>query len=426
MSALAAPRPSFSRAEPQAGGSAIECRRRCLGTRAEPVAAPYHAARRAMDGAQQHGVRSVDLMDVDLEGLDFVEDVFVNDAYMDEYFRALGAGGSGAPGPLPRAREAAAGAVLQTRAVARYTYARRHCGPCREGWRRPAFKPARTLAGAGEEAGLAFTSGALLPNLSATPAGDDAVAAGDRSAPGTAGGSNHSSGSAHHSLPPQQPVLNVPVFNLPSVDLLETVRCPSRAQDHCARCRPRRVRGPRVRGVVHTDCNVASRFIAAIEAQGQRACKGIRRRAATSALAADGGRAPVLRLRAHGPPWAQVKHEPEETLNPAALSSAPKRTAGSGATRKVTPQRKQNNRKAQQRYREKRKQQAADMEQRVEALSSELEALRALQTRADAVLGENEHLRSQLREQTAEIARLKVRGNQRDRAQALAPSLPCR
>jgi Basic region leucine zipper len=78
-------------------------------------------------------------------------------------------------------------------------------------------------------------------------------------------------------------------------------------------------------------------------------------------------------------------------------------------TRKVTPQRKQNNRKAQQRYREKRKAQAADMEQRVAALTSELEMLQAFKARASTISGENEQLRNMLQQQTVEIERLKVR-----------------
>jgi Basic region leucine zipper len=84
-------------------------------------------------------------------------------------------------------------------------------------------------------------------------------------------------------------------------------------------------------------------------------------------------------------------------------------SGGIGAARKVTPQRKQNNRKAQQRYREKRKAQAADMEQRVSALTSELEALQTVKARAEAVTGENEQLRLRLQEQAEQIEQLKVR-----------------
>jgi hypothetical protein len=47
----------------------------------------------------------------------------------------------------------------------------------------------------------------------------------------------------------------------------------------------------------------------------------------------------------------------------------------SSGPRKVTPQRKQNNRRAQQRYREKRKAQTTRLEQQVISLANELEAL---------------------------------------------------
>jgi hypothetical protein len=54
-------------------------------------------------------------------------------------------------------------------------------------------------------------------------------------------------------------------------------------------------------------------------------------------------------------------------------------TAG---TRRVTPQRKQNNRRAQQRYREKRKAQTAHLEQQVISLANEIEALQVRFTTA--------------------------------------------
>lgn len=76
--------------------------------------------------------------------------------------------------------------------------------------------------------------------------------------------------------------------------------------------------------------------------------------------------------------------------------------------RKVTPQRKQNNRKAQQRYREKRKQQAAEREQQVAVLSSQLAAMQSIQNEHAAVSTENVHLREVLLQKEAEIERLKV------------------
>ena len=76
--------------------------------------------------------------------------------------------------------------------------------------------------------------------------------------------------------------------------------------------------------------------------------------------------------------------------------------------RKVTPQRKQNNRKAQQRYREKRKQQAAERENQVAVLSSQLAAMQSIQNEHAAVSSENVHLREALLQKEIEIENLKV------------------
>lgn len=74
----------------------------------------------------------------------------------------------------------------------------------------------------------------------------------------------------------------------------------------------------------------------------------------------------------------------------------------------MTPQRKQNNRKAQQRYREKRKQQAAERENQVAVLSSQLAAMQSIQNQHAAVSSENVHLRKVLLAKEAEIENLKV------------------
>jgi hypothetical protein len=81
---------------------------------------------------------------------------------------------------------------------------------------------------------------------------------------------------------------------------------------------------------------------------------------------------------------------------------------GGGGARKVTPQRKQNNRKAQQRYREKRKAQAAEREQQVAMLSSQLAAMQNIQNEHAAVSTENVHLREILDQKEQEIEELKV------------------
>lgn len=80
-----------------------------------------------------------------------------------------------------------------------------------------------------------------------------------------------------------------------------------------------------------------------------------------------------------------------------------------GGSRKVTPQRKQNNRKAQQRYREKRKQQAANLEAQVVLLTSELDSMKSVQGEASKLQEENARLRAQLERHQADIAQLRVR-----------------
>jgi predicted RNase H-like nuclease (RuvC/YqgF family) len=92
----------------------------------------------------------------------------------------------------------------------------------------------------------------------------------------------------------------------------------------------------------------------------------------------------------------------------AASPQAPVPRRGSG-TRKVTAQRKQNNRKAQQRYREKRKQQALEMEQQVAALTNQLDAMQRIQAEKDALSGDNAALRDMLAQKNAEIEDLRVR-----------------
>ena len=79
------------------------------------------------------------------------------------------------------------------------------------------------------------------------------------------------------------------------------------------------------------------------------------------------------------------------------------------AARKVTPQRKQNNRKAQQRYREKRKAQAQELEVKVALLTTELEKMKAVQGQASQLAEENARLRAALGEQQETTQVLKVR-----------------
>jgi predicted RNase H-like nuclease (RuvC/YqgF family) len=76
--------------------------------------------------------------------------------------------------------------------------------------------------------------------------------------------------------------------------------------------------------------------------------------------------------------------------------------------RKVTPQRKQNNRKAQQRYREKKKTQAKELEIRIAMLTTELENMKTVQGQASQLQEENARLRAALGEQHEAAAALKA------------------
>lgn len=58
-------------------------------------------------------------------------------------------------------------------------------------------------------------------------------------------------------------------------------------------------------------------------------------------------------------------------VNSSASAGSSRAKKGGAGPRKATPQRKQNNRKAQQRYREKRKMQAVEREEQVRTLGSE-------------------------------------------------------
>lgn len=82
-----------------------------------------------------------------------------------------------------------------------------------------------------------------------------------------------------------------------------------------------------------------------------------------------------------------------------------------GGGRKVTPQRKKNNRMAQQRYREKRKMQAAERENQMAVLSSQLAAMQSIQDEHAAVSSENVALREILHRKEVEIEHLKVRSH---------------
>lgn len=91
--------------------------------------------------------------------------------------------------------------------------------------------------------------------------------------------------------------------------------------------------------------------------------------------------------------------------------SKPERRSARGAAaaaRKVTPQRKQNNRKAQQRYREKRKAQAAELELKVALLTTELDNMKAVQGQATQLQEENAKLRAALGKQQETLSALKV------------------
>jgi regulator of replication initiation timing len=82
--------------------------------------------------------------------------------------------------------------------------------------------------------------------------------------------------------------------------------------------------------------------------------------------------------------------------------------ARGAAAYKVTPQRKQSNRKSQQRYREKCKKEFEELEHRVAVLTTALENMRAVQGQASRLQEENERLRAAVGDQQEAAAALKT------------------